>query len=141
VRGLRAHVASDAQALTSYRLLATTAADYQERQLLEMIAANKHRLLDLLHEMLNGQALPPPTLPTDEVSNQKAVVRALIRHEHERGRCLRDLARQEPTVEGGLYALLLEMMAGESEMHARVLHIVLNRLNGTLRQPACRPNF
>ena len=42
--------------------------------------------------------------------------------------CLRHLARQEPKLYGGLYAVLLETMARDGEKHAYMLRYLLRRL-------------
>ena len=56
------------------------------------------------------------------------VVRALIAEEHTGARHMRDLAKREKGIGAGLHTLLLEMMAMDSEKHARLLHFVQERL-------------
>jgi len=55
-------------------------------------------------------------------------VRDLMRNEHEGSRHLRHLARQEPSLYGGLYPLLLETIARDSEKHATILRFLLHRI-------------
>jgi len=43
---------------------------------------------------------------------------------------LRHLARQEPTLYGGLYPLLLETIARDSEKHATILRYLLLQIEG-----------
>ncbi|MDQ6674599.1 MAG: hypothetical protein M3069_28340 [Chloroflexota bacterium] len=57
-----------------------------------------------------------------------ASVRGLMRNEHEGSRHLRHLARQEPSLYGGLYALLLEPIARDSEKQATLLRYLMRRL-------------
>ena len=60
-------------------------------------------------------------------------VRGLIRNEHEGSRHLRHLARQEPTLYGGLYPLLLETIARDSEKHATILRYLLHHIEERTR--------
>lgn len=57
-----------------------------------------------------------------------ASVRGLLRNEHEAARHVRHLARQEPLRYGGLYRLLLETIARDSEKHATILRYLLQLL-------------
>jgi hypothetical protein len=56
------------------------------------------------------------------------VVRALIAEEHTGARHMRDLAKREKGIRAGLHTLLLEMMAMDSEEHARLLQFVQERV-------------
>jgi hypothetical protein len=56
-----------------------------------------------------------------------AALRALIRDEHEGARHVRHLARQEPHLYHGLYPVLLESIARDSEKHATILRYLLAR--------------
>ncbi len=51
-----------------------------------------------------------------------------MRDEHEGARHVRHLARQEPTLCDGLYPLLLETIARDSEKHATILRYVLRHI-------------
>jgi hypothetical protein len=64
------------------------------------------------------------------------IVRGLIRNEHEGARHLRHLARQERARYGGLYPVLLETIARDSEKHAAMLRFLLRRIEERL-QCAC----
>ena len=46
---------------------------------------------------------------------------------------MRDLAQHEKTIDAGLDSLLLEMMAMDSEKHARLLQFVQQRLEKRAR--------
>jgi hypothetical protein len=78
--------------------------------------------------------VPVPTgsgLGTVEAAAEIAPsVRGLMRNEHEGARHLRHLARQEPTLYGGLYPLLLETIARDSEKHATILRYLLLQIEG-----------
>ena len=72
----------------------------------------------------NGSMVPDPELAAEIAVR----VRGLIRNEHEGSRHLRHLARQEPTLYRGLYPLLLETIARDSEKHATILRYLLHRV-------------
>ena len=57
-----------------------------------------------------------------------AALRDLIRNEHEGARHLRHIGRQDAAVYDGLYSLLLEAIARDSEKHAVILRFLLARL-------------
>jgi hypothetical protein len=57
-----------------------------------------------------------------------ATLRDLIRNEHEGARHLRHIGRQEAAVSDGLYSMLLETIARDSEKHAAILRFLLARL-------------
>ena len=57
-----------------------------------------------------------------------AALRDLIRNEHEGARHLRHIGRQDAAVYDGLYPLLLETIARDSEKHAVILRFLLARL-------------
>jgi hypothetical protein len=60
-------------------------------------------------------------------------VPALIKEEQDGARALRDLAARERGIDSGLDSLLLEIMALDSDKHARLLQFVQRRL---ARRPA-----
>jgi hypothetical protein len=108
-----------------------------------MIVDDEHRHDALLGSMiarLNQEvefvgspgAVPVPndstSATTETAVEMAAQVRALIRNEHEGSRHLRHLARQEPTLYGGLYPLLLETIARDSEKHATILRYLLHHV-------------
>jgi hypothetical protein len=108
-----------------------------------MIVDDQHRHDALLRSMVRRledevdflparEAVPVPhgsTLSDPEaVAEIAASVRGLIRNEHEGARHLRHLARQEPKLYGGLYPLLLETIARDSEKHATVLRYLQRRV-------------
>jgi len=57
----------------------------------------------------------------------------LIDEEKTGARALRGLAQRERGLGGGLDSLLLEMMAMDSDKHARLLHFVQRRLEARTR--------
>jgi hypothetical protein len=142
-RALEAHAAASAADVASCRQLARRLADPVVELLVGLIVEDAQRHDSLLRSMVrrlaeevefvaSPSALPVPNrsgLGTDETAAEIAAsVRALIRNEHEGSRHLRHLARQEPTLYGGLYPLLLETIARDSEKHATIMRYLLHRL-------------
>ncbi len=141
IRALEAHVAAEAQDLADCQYLAERATDPAARLLLGMIAEDEKRHHSLLQLMINrlreeieftpsASALPVSgeNTPTDEDARMPGALRALIRDEHESARHIRHLARQDAQVYNGLYSLLLETIARDSEKHATILRYLLLRL-------------
>ncbi len=63
----------------------------------------------------------------------RAAVARLIEEEKTGAQALRRLAQEERELDGGLGALLLEMMAMDSDKHARLLRFVQRRLEARVR--------
>ena len=62
-----------------------------------------------------------------------ATTRNLVDEERRSARMMRDLAQSEKGIDAGLDSLLLEMMAMDSEKHARLLQFVQQRLEKRAR--------
>jgi hypothetical protein len=140
IRALEAHSAASAADAT-YRQLADRMGNPVVELLTRMIVEDEQRHDSLLHSMIRRLEEEVDFLPAYgavPVPNESklhdvkadaevtASVRGLIRNEHEGARHLRHLARQEPTLYGGLYPLLLETIARDSEKHATILRYVLH---------------
>jgi hypothetical protein len=108
-----------------------------------MIVDDEHRHDALVRSMVrrleeevdflpSSTAVPVPNgsmvNDTQAATEIAASVRGLMRNEHEGARHLRHLARQEPTLYDGLYPLLLETIARDSEKHATILRYLLHRI-------------
>src|ERR1700686_1121447 len=143
IRALEAHAAASAADVATCRELASRMNDPVVELLVGMIVDDEQRHDSLLRSMVRRLeeevdflpargALPVPSgsMSTDvEAATQIAAsVRGLMRNEHEGSRHLRHLARQEPTLYGGLYPLLLETIARDSEKHATMLRYLLHRV-------------
>jgi rubrerythrin len=86
-------------------------------------------LRDALYWTRSPNSLPDSTAPQQPVTTELAeIVRVLIGEEHSGARQMRDLAKREKGIGSGLHGLLLEMMAMDSEKHARLLQFVQDRL-------------
>ena len=132
------HIRGEAGALVQYECLAQVsepivslvmllilADERRHHALLERIAAT---LRDALYWTRSADALPS-TLPTEGVAPELAsLARTLIKDEQDGARALRELAARERGIDGGLDSALLEMMALDSEKHARLLQFVQRRL-------------
>jgi hypothetical protein len=140
IRALEAHAAAEAHDIVDCERLVDQIADPAARLLLELIVEDEqrhHRLLQRMIRRLQEEVefIPSPTalpVPSEEAMPEAeaaaASVRSLIRDGHEGARYVRHLARQEPGLYGGLYAVLLETFARDSEKHAHVLRYLLRRL-------------
>jgi rubrerythrin len=148
VRALEAHRAASAADIATYRQVAHDLNEPVVELLVGMIVDDEQRHDALLHSMIrrvqeevefvaSPGAVPVPSgtgAMTGDAANQAAIaVRGLIRNEHEGSRHLRHLARQEPTLYGGLYPVLLETIARDSEKHATILRYLLRRVDERAR--------
>jgi rubrerythrin len=145
VRALEAHQAAEAADVASCLQVAQRLGDPVADLLVGMIVEDEQRHDALLRSMIrrlreevefvaSPDAVPVPTgsgLGTAEPAAEIAAsVRGLMRNEHEGSRHLRHLARQEPTLYGGLFPLLLETIARDSEKHATILRYLLHQIEG-----------
>jgi rubrerythrin len=146
IRALEAHAAASAADVAACRQLAKRMDDPVVELLVGMIVDDEQRHNSLLCSMVrrleeevdflpSRDALPVPNgsmLNDMEAATEIAAsVRGLMRNEHEGSRHLRHLARQEPSLYGGVYSLLLETIARDSEKHATILRYLLHRVEGS----------
>jgi hypothetical protein len=146
IRALEAHVAASAADIATCRELTSRVDDPVVQMLVDMIVQDERRHDALLGAMVRRLeeevafvpaqgALPVPDgsrlLDLDAAMEIAASVRGLIRNEQEGSRHLRHLARQEATLYGGLYPLLLETIARDGEKHATILRYVLHWIEGS----------
>jgi rubrerythrin len=146
IRALEAHAAASAADVATCRELVSRMDDPVVELLVGMIVDDEQRHDSLLRSMVrrleeevdflpSRDALPVPNgsmLNDMEAATEIAErVRGLIRNEHEGSRHLRHLARPEPTHYGGLYPLLLETIARDSEKHATILRYLLHRIEAS----------
>jgi rubrerythrin len=139
IRALEAHASAEAHDLADCRDLAQRSEDPYVRLLFELIIDDEQRHLALLESMVRhlqdeSEDAPLPKTPSSADSaplsgvELAAALRDLIRNEHEGARHLRHIGRQDAAVHGGLYSLLLEAIARDSEKHAAILRFMLARL-------------
>jgi hypothetical protein len=139
VRALESYIADEQHDTEACEALADEIADPVVRYLLLSIVADGRRHATLVRSMIDRLTWPtgaehvciPPLSEASEPLDAGAIcprVRAIIRDEHESARHVRHLARQDPGFYEGLYPLLLETLARDSEKHATILHFVLKRI-------------
>lgn len=134
------HATAEADALEQYAHIATASGDPVTVLVMRLILDDEERhhgllkrieatLRDALEWSHSRNALPTPTNPSEPVhSDLPALARDLIAEEQAGARKMRELADLQKNVGGGLHSLLLEMMAMDSEKHARLLKFVEQRL-------------
>jgi hypothetical protein len=134
------HASAEADALVQYEQLAESSGDPVIALVMRLILDDEQRhhgllkrieasLRDALYWSHSPAALPSaPTTDQPLHADLAAVARRLVAEEHAGARTMRELAEQEKGIGGGLHSLLLEMMAMDSEKHARLLHFVQDRL-------------
>ena len=142
VRALEAHEAAEAESLDSYNQLADGSGDAVVAALVRLVIEDEKRHQQLLLQMTSSpdgrdgvegtySSLPLTSAAAEDRTAAIVATRALIREDREGARHLRHLARQEHQLHDGIYAILLESMARDSEKHEHILRYVLKRLEGT----------
>jgi hypothetical protein len=140
IRALEAHLSAEAQDLADCEDLANRSSEPSVKLLLGLIIEDQYRhraLLGSMVQRLDG-AVEVIAAPADQTRGGgsssvtevelAAAARTLIRNEHEAARHLRHIARQESPLYAGLYSVLLEAIARDSEKHAALLRFLLTRL-------------
>jgi rubrerythrin len=138
------HVASEADTVAAYRQLTETSADPVVALLMQQVVDDEERH----HQLLGGMAArlrdtlqwthSPDALPTRgtppeaEAGALLAQVREFARQERDGARQARELAKQQAELYDGLFALLLETMAADSEKHERILSFIARRIQERL---------
>jgi hypothetical protein len=139
VWALEAHAAAEAADVVTCRQVAERLDDPSHERLLRSMI----RRLQGAAFVTSSNTGPVPTGPgfgtVEAAAETAALVRGLIRNEHEGSRHLRHLARQEPTRYDGLYPVLLETVARDSEKHAAMLRFLLRRIEERVER-VCEPS-
>jgi rubrerythrin len=142
------HTSAEADALAQYEQLAQASGDPVVALVMRLILDDEERhhgllkrievsLRDALEWTHSPTALPGAASPEQPLAvDLPEVARALVAEEKTGVRILRELAEREKQISGGLHSLLLEMMAMDSEKHARMLHFVEVRLMARPRAAA-----
>jgi rubrerythrin len=139
IRALEAHAAAEVHDVGTCQQIAQRTADPAVRFLFDLVLEDEQRHHSVIQSMIrrlqeevefvpSPDAMPVADAPTSADPEMVASVRALIRDEQEGARYLRHLARQEPALYGGLFSMLLETIARDSEKHAAIFRYVLRRL-------------
>lgn len=134
------HATAEHDALDQYEYIGTASGDPVVALVMRLILEDEERhhgllkrmeasLSDALNWTHSPSALPETVIPQQAAANELATMAgALIEEEHTGARYLRKLANEEKGIDAGLHSLLLEMMAMDSEKHARLLKFVHDRL-------------
>ncbi len=144
LRAVDTHAAAEADALSQYEYLADASGDPVIALVMRLILDDEVRHHGLLHRMAttlrdalewttSPAALPKGAPPARVSGPYVELARMLIEEERTGARALRRLAEEEKDINGGLDSLLLEMMAMDSDKHARLLQFVQHRLEGRTR--------
>jgi hypothetical protein len=148
LKAVEQHATAEDEALGQYEQLAEASGDPVVALVMRLILEDEERHHGLLkrieaslHDALYWSHSPNslPTSPTElppVYEDLAAVARALVAEEHAGAHKMRELADQEKGIGGGLHSLLLEMMAIDSDKHARLLHFVQDRLENRARSSA-----
>ena len=139
VRALEAHASAEAHDLADCQDLAQRSDDPYVKLVFDLIIDDEQRHQALLQSMVRHlqDGSEAPSMPTIQFSADSvalsgvelaAALRDLIRNEHEGARHLRHIGRQDAAVDDGLYSLLLEAIARDSEKHAVILRFLLARM-------------
>ena len=136
----QSHVTREADTLEAYRQLAESTPDPAVALLLRLVLEDEERHHDLLKRMAaslrdamhwshSPEALPSGAGPRrGATEGLVADMRRFIQEEREGTRQLREMARRSRLDDDGLWSLLLETMAADSEKHERILRFVLKRM-------------
>ena len=144
IRALEAHASAEAHDLATCEALAERSTNPVLRMLIGLVAEDEQRHHSLLQSMVrrlqeevecvaSSSVRPVPQGDSAPDSALATTLRGLIRDEHEGARHMRHIARQEPHQYDGLYSLLLETIARDSEKHATVLRYLLQRVEDRAR--------
>jgi rubrerythrin len=137
---LESHVSAEKASLHAYDDLAEQTGDRVAAVLMRLIVEDEKRHHQILARMIRtvqdavDWTHSPDALPVDpprHVAQAEAAIqatRALIHEEHEGAKELRRMAHEDPHLLNGLYAVLLDTMARDSEKHEEILRFVLKRL-------------
>jgi hypothetical protein len=139
------HAASEAEALGHYEQLAQDSGDPVIALVMRLILDDEERhhgllkrIATTLRDAFNWTHSPgalPHAYPAVTIADKDLVTVAgeLIEEERTGAQALRRLAQRERANDGGLDAVLLEMMAMDSDKHARLLRFVQRRLEARVR--------
>jgi hypothetical protein len=141
---MESHATQERESMDDYRRLVETVGDPVVAMLMRLVLEDEerhHALLQrmavTLHDNLNwthSSAALPTNAPAAAGQDPKVIqearetTHAFIDEEREGARYLRKLAHDERDIHGGLFSLLLETMAMDSEKHEHVLRFIQRRL-------------
>jgi len=134
------HANAEQDALAEYEHIGSASGDPVVALVMRLILEDEERhhgllkrmqatLSDALNWTHSPDALPPTAAPEKALTEELATTtQGLIEEEHTGARYLRKLAHEQKGIGDGLHSMLLEMMAMDSEKHARLLQYAQHRL-------------
>lgn len=141
---LETHASMEEDSLAEYRALAAQSRDPVVKTLMELILDDEQRHHALLRRMATRLAddihwtHSPEALEVDRgpIASGPAIeaTRRFVREEREGARHLRAMRDDAALIHDGFFALLLEVMARDSEKHERILRFILARLEEPARR-------
>lgn len=139
------HALAEEDALSQYEYIGGASGDPVIALVMRLILDDEERhhgllkrieasLRDALNWTHSPEALPATATPQVPIArNLLEVTAALVEEEKTGAKYLRDLSRREKSVGSGFQSLLMEMMAMDSDKHARLLEFVRERLSARAR--------
>ena len=140
LRMIRGHAAAEEDSLALYAELRNRSPDPVVRLLLSELLADEehhHKLLERMETQLteeldwsSAEFTPPASSfpPTPASKADIASVEKLARHENQGVKHLHDMAKQNAEIHSGLFSLLLDAMASDSQKHERILRFIMKRM-------------
>lgn len=146
LQSVERHIELEAGALGQYEYLRTASGDPVVALVMQLILEDEERHHGLLKRMAStlrdtldwthsAEALPKglDTVTDAAPEDLAKIAHELIDEEKTGAQALRNLAQRERGLDSGLDSLLLEMMALDSDKHARLLQFVQRRLEARAR--------
>lgn len=140
LRALEAHETAEQKTLIDYERLLEDVHDPAVKLLMQLLVEDERRHHDLLRRMVtnlrgdiewtHSRDLLPVDMQPGESDRKQLVETTRMRLNEERHgvRAFRELAREHRDLYDGLFALLFEVMAMDSEKHERVLTFIEQKL-------------
>jgi rubrerythrin len=141
---IESHATGEEAHMASYRRLGTLSRDLVTAMLVDLVLEDEERHHGLLRRMAgrlrddleltrSKSSLPAGAPPDDTSATLLALTREYAEDERKGATTLRRLAKQASGLYGGVFSLLLETMARDSEKHERVMRFILRRLSDSRR--------
>jgi len=136
---IESHATGEEEHIAGYRRLGPLSGDLVTAMLVDLVVEDEERHHGLLRGMAarlrddiemtrSKTSLPAGAPPDDTSATLLALTRAYAEDEHKGANMLRSLATQASGLYGGVFSLLLETMARDSEKHERVMRFIVQRL-------------
>lgn len=136
LHAIEAHIVSEIDAIAAYRHLTTASSDPLVVRLMQLLLEEEERHHEVFRQMASyvrsdvtrGSGYEAALHPAEK--EILSSIQGFITAEHESAQQLRTLASSQRGLYGGLFGLLLDLMAMDSDKHAYILGFVLKQLGG-----------